>query len=823
MTDSHKKIWQNCICIGILLLAGAGLALYLVLSGYEPSGGDIWGHLYKSQEMYESLKKGNIFPLFSPYWYNGIQLFRYWGPFSYYIMAGLMFLTGGDLLLAYRLLAFVIFVVGGLPWVLWGIHENRRVLGTFFGLLWFFMPEHIRIYFTAGNLPQMVTTMLVPYVIWFLWLYVRKRNNRAAVGLFLCMILMSFTHLMVTAIMGVSAFLYLLIDQIWNKDTRRKIVALIYMVCGILAAGIWVLPSLKGGLVTSESGDGSVMSTLIYPLSTSLNPFKRLSAGSDSFYFGLAAVLIAIAGILLARGGKKAGFVFLLVMLACTTPAAYQILVKLPFSQLFWMTRFAPMIYGFFFSACLEWVRLKKKYCMLLATLLCVDSISCMNLNFYSVATPDEAKMEMQQLAELTDQRTAVIDKSSYGSYPSYGISGSSHTMYTYGWAWQGAETGDNIVLLNEALDRKYYRFLFDRTVELGDDTVLIRKSDLEKQGITITDFEQDTAASGYSMVQETTTAYIYKRETPESFGTITRYYGLAIGKYANEMTLMYPAFVTGDSDVIEDYSVEELSRYDTLFLTGFEYRDQSKAEEILTDVAAAGTRVVIDSTHVPANKSNKQEIFLGVFAQQIHFDERYPVLSYQNSEIQSEDFAEEDSDFSTAYITGTDIDIGTFQMGDQKLTFLGTKNDLPNVYFLGLNLMYEAVNRKDTALVGILNDVLGISNEQLPDRELVPITISYTEDGLTIDVDADFDPETGVNTSIAAQDIFTSNQEISEQMNLLVVHEKNTEITFAYPMFIPGIIITISGFICFILCICMDTCSGRKRVIRQAGQKEIE
>ena len=271
MTDSHKRIRKNCICISILLLAGAGLALYLVLSGYEPSGGDIWGHLYKSQEMYESLKKGNVFPLFSPYWYNGIQLFRYWGPLSYYIMAGLMFLTGGDLLLAYRLLAFVIFVVGGLPWILWGIHENRRVLGTFFGLLWFFMPEHIRIYFTAGNLPQMVTTMLVPYAIWFLWLYVRKKNNCAAVGLFVCMTLMSFTHLMVTAIMGVSAFLYLLIDQIWNKDTRRKIFALIYMICGILTAGIWVIPSLKGGLVTSESGDGSVMSTLIYPLMILLN------------------------------------------------------------------------------------------------------------------------------------------------------------------------------------------------------------------------------------------------------------------------------------------------------------------------------------------------------------------------------------------------------------------------------------------------------------------------------------------------------------------------------------------------------------------------
>ena len=91
-------------------------------------------------------------------------------------------------------------------------------------------------------------------------------------------------------------------------------------------------------------------------------------------------------------------------------------------------------------------------------------------------------------------------------------------------------------------------------------------------------------------MVQEMTTAYTYKRETPENFGTVTGYYGLAIGKYANEMTLLYPAFVAGSSDVIEDYSVEELSRYDTLFLTGFEYRNQSKAEAILTDVAAAGS-----------------------------------------------------------------------------------------------------------------------------------------------------------------------------------------------------------------------------------------
>lgn len=45
---------------------------------------------------------------------------------------------------------------------------------------------------------------------------------------------------------------------------------------------------------------------------------------------------------------------------------------------------------------------------------------------------------------------------------------------YTFGWAWQGAATADNIMLLNQALENEQYDYLFDRSVELGDDTVAI-------------------------------------------------------------------------------------------------------------------------------------------------------------------------------------------------------------------------------------------------------------------------------------------------------------------------------------------------------------
>ncbi len=33
----------------------------------------------------------------------------------------------------------------------------------------------------------------------------------------------------------------------------------------------------------------------------------------------------------------------------------------------------------------------------------------------------------------------------------------------TFGWAWQGATTADNIVWINTALTEEYYGYMFDR------------------------------------------------------------------------------------------------------------------------------------------------------------------------------------------------------------------------------------------------------------------------------------------------------------------------------------------------------------------------
>ena len=227
--ENRQRWIYNLTGIFILLSLSVILVLVLHAINWEPSGNDIWGHMYKGQYMYQALKKGDLYPLFDMKWYNGIQLYRYWPPLSYYVMALCLFFTGGDVISAYILLLGIVFFAGGLPFVIWGNITDRRRVGVPAGALWFFMPAIIKVSFCDGNLPQIITTAITPYVIFSLCRYVHDKSKKAAVGLFASMFFMVLGHVMVTAITGLAAFIYLFIDQLINKDWKRMFMALCYM------------------------------------------------------------------------------------------------------------------------------------------------------------------------------------------------------------------------------------------------------------------------------------------------------------------------------------------------------------------------------------------------------------------------------------------------------------------------------------------------------------------------------------------------------------------------------------------------------------------
>lgn len=785
------------ICLLILAAASALLTVYLLKYGYIASGNDYWGHLYKSQYMYEQIKQGNYYPLYTSDWYNGIQPYRYWAPFPYYLMALLQMFTGGDLTLAYALFAGVSLFFGGAAFVLLGNAVKRLPAGTFVGLLWFFMPENFRVFFCEGNLPRMVTAILIPYFLYFLYLYLRKGKNSALIGILFTTGLITLSHAMIGAMTGIASFLFFCFYCFENRELKKGVRVIIVMLLSFAVIGIWLLPALSGGLVGMNSDSSAeVMASLMYSLRDSLDPTNRIDGIVDTFYYGISIVVVSVFGILLARKQKRAGYYLAILVLMLTTTAALPFLSKLPLNSLLWMMRFATIAYGFFLFSFMEWRSLKKPFVVLLCLILIADVVPSFSFERYYTQSKEATKEEIPLLKKMTDQRCSILDLSAFGSYPSFGLNqGKDGVAYTYGWAWQGATTAPNIVRLNEALEKENYRYIFDRSIELGDDTVMIRKDLLGAAGKTMTDLKKGAEASGYALVETTNKAYIFKKATPKCFGVKTDYKGMAIGTYASTLELYYPSFTTGDSTYLDDYSFEELSQYQCLFLSGFTYHDRTTAEHLVTLLSNYGVRIVIDGAHLQVDKKTNRQHFLSVTAQDISFEDHYPDLYYQGTKMTMLDFSKDNRIWNTAYLEGCEEVLGTFDYSDQKLTFLGTAKGLSNVYFLGLNIAYQSIDREDPSGFSLLSELFGIEQGELANRTLYELSVTYDKDKMVIK-----SPVDQINTTLACLDTFSSRQVFESHDQLLYVNKGTTVITYHYPYGMAGAALSILGACCFLL-----------------------
>ena len=91
-----KRAKPKVMGMMFFLLAAIAVALlfsaYLYISSIYPDSvdTDTFGHLFKSNYLHHSLKKGVLYPIYTEYWYNSMELFRYWPPLAYYVVALLL-------------------------------------------------------------------------------------------------------------------------------------------------------------------------------------------------------------------------------------------------------------------------------------------------------------------------------------------------------------------------------------------------------------------------------------------------------------------------------------------------------------------------------------------------------------------------------------------------------------------------------------------------------------------------------------------------------------------------------------------------------------
>ena len=92
---------------------------------------------------------------------------------------------------------------------------------------------------------------------------------------------------------------------------------------------------------------------------------------------------------------------------------------------------------------------------------------------------PEGLVYSLDYASEIATQRIGILDLSQYGALPSYylkyGVKGKSSNQ-VFGWQWKSANTSENIVMINTALENNYYLVMFDRCIQLGADTLLIKK-----------------------------------------------------------------------------------------------------------------------------------------------------------------------------------------------------------------------------------------------------------------------------------------------------------------------------------------------------------
>ncbi len=819
-----NRILKNILSAFIVCLAALILVALMIKNGAYPHGNDVYGHFFKLNALYEQIKQGNPYPIYIENWYSGLELFRYWPPAPYYFFVFIMRFFGGDLLRSFLVFSFLAHAIGGCGFLLFGDREERRVLCTFLGVMYIFLPDNLRVFFAEGNIPRIFITMLLPYLFYFVCEYIYYKSEKAIIGIDILCILIACSHLMVALMTAIAVAVFVLIYGAINKRLLNSFVLLLNMLLAYMTAGIILIPGMLGSInAKGTSAYRDISEAMLSRRAIeSLNPFL-VPLDPTGFYFGLPVFLLLLAGVIVWHKKTLPLFGTGLIIFIGTTTIVLPILSALPVSRALWMTRFVPMAYCLILIGILYWDELKKSALVVFSIMIALDC--ALTLAFHVMpdnpAYPSPEEMEedylLDEAMDLVDNRIAFMDLSSIGSYTSYILTKDGRNVDSiFGWAYQGAYTINEIVELNEAFETGYYDYVFDRLVRMGCDTLVFKKDEIK------TDYDgllEKAAESGYKVIDENEKALLMDFSYDGKFGTIFNYKNACIGVGSEYMSYLYPSFYKLRSNKLDDYTYEDLSGFEKIYITGPEYGDKEYCEEMIRKLSDSGVKVFIDMNRLPLDKSTGRNSLLGVVAQPIVFNDEFPYIvmddgtKFKLSVKDKRAFKE----WRTVYFTNLKNITKKAKYSDSKyLAYLGTSpND--NITFIGLNLVYFqgcSVNG-DTQLYRFLDEVFKVDRHETPEHILVPINVAVNGNDITITSEQD-----GVVTGLANLDSLESTKDLGSE-TYITVNKGVTYVHTKYAYFYPGLACSLVGLLLLILSIRFITGKysvfGYGRAIRMA------
>lgn len=836
--DVNRKTWYLLILMPIIYLAVSVLVVFLVKNnGAYPTGSDTMYHIFRGDYVYNSIKEGSWYPIYNSMWYNGVEIMRYWAPLTAYYMALCQMIAGGGQLAGYLIFVGSVCFFNSILWLIIGRKMNRPYLGAFVGLIWFFMPNNLLALFVEGNLARSLCMIFLPVFIYAVCEYLSERKRIYIPIIIVTFALMAMCHLGYAGMIALAVLIYCIVYMFQQGNKRAVLEVIVSILLGFMVLGIWLVASLNGGITSLDNSEN--MANFFQKLVVTLNPLDRIKSNNSHFYYGIAACIIAVCGIFLGYKKSRAGFVTAVVILVCTTTAMYPVLSLLPGSQYLWMLRFISIALCFILYSFLKWDTLKKPLVLLMCVLLIADIVPSLTLitggslftednkislsgmfSRYNSTSEDnssdtsliddilslnmtdtsEAEDRINQIQNytliskaqsITGQRLALMDVSSLGAMGAWLTADWNNGVpAAFGAGWEAANTSTNIANLNKAMAESRFYYMFDRCEELGNDTVVVRLSQLNKYTGTLDKLDEAANAVGYKLVDYNGDYRLYHLDVNGNWGTISTYEAIGIGSGASGISLRFPAVEETGSYNLDDYTFEQLSQYKEIFLDGFTYNDKEAAEELIIRLSEAGVKIIISADSIPQDKRTHTQTFLGVTCNAVKFENGYPEMNTRIGRVYTDMFPQGHTEWNTVYLDGLDTSYGSVDDNGLSLDFYGTvKND--NIIMCGLGIMNFYSMTGDKTVGRLLENMSGLTQETLPQRKIVPLTIDYT--GSTIAITSN---EDNVNTALAYHDIFSTAQNIEKKNNLMYIQKGTTVINIKVPYVWQGAIVSIAGII---------------------------
>ncbi len=751
------------------LIAAAVLTVAVCLIVYKMdllgATGDVYLHFGKGEYLLSQLLSNRWSPIYMENWYNGYLMFMHSEPLTYYLLA-LCGMAAGSVLDGYIVFMGLVMFVGIAGFIRLGKVYGRPVAGFAAGILWFFLPEMTRGFFITGDIKLLLAMSFVPLLTSYVISYynaaagvsenTKKASRADLIKAAAVMCLMVLSDLAAAVIIALTLVSYLFIRAVKEKGSRAFVKLLLMFVAGFGLAAVWIYSAFVN------------------------NSIPELSVDTRGFTGVMPVLCLHMLCIIL--GGRKAKETGIIGLLTC-------------FIAVYFIPQAVYASCLLLFIALVSWENNSRLFMGGILLVIFITNLYYFDVNInYANNIQNEHNKELLcaieegtvKAGEVTDRKLLYLEVGKVSSFPAYYM-----TYQNKGIVFansSGAKynmLADNIRLLEYALYGKKYEYLFDRSIELGCDTILIYKNELNMSETDAAECSTAGNSFEYECVEDNEAYLIYHREFPGIYGVETSYEGIAIGDGADAISILYPYFRSASKTVIDDYTFEELSGYKKVYLSGFTYRNLNYAQQLVTDLAQSGVDIYIDMGTIQADPITNRQVFLGVTAQNIVFKDSFPVLKFEGRNVISKQFYKEYDEWNTVYLEKLDEVLGTTCLADKQLPFYGTKYD-GKVHFIGFNIIYHAIEADDDNVIEIIDDIFDMKCGESPERNIAQVVAEYDGNGINITADKN------VVIGIAMQKNFVYDSAVETVNNLIAVNQGTTRIDFDYTSMYIGVVITI-------------------------------